>query len=226
MKKNVIYVACGSFIIIAVIGLLLFIFSGENLTEKKDFDIDGRWRVVTYINNGEVNLIENEFMIFSDNHADAYRDGKEQPYASSNFTINSSQQMLLPEISKKYIIDIRSENHIRLYESADTYMYLIRYPNEDMCDEKIDISNILGKWDVVYRDSAENYTNEYLVFEDKKMYDYQGNSESPVATLEYFWDGNQIVIDSINKRMVLHIISDIEIIFVETDTGFLWELRK
>ncbi len=226
MKKKFVYVVGGIVLAVMLSILVLFAFSGDNTIANQTLDVEGTWKVVTYVNNGTATLVENEFMIFSNGQANAYRDGNKDPYASSNFTIDSSMLMHLPEISRKYTVDSRSQNHIRLYESADTYMCLIRYFNEDVNNVEVDTSIVDARWDVVYRDSDENYANEYLIFENGIMYDYDGEDESPVATLDYVWNENQIFISAINKTMILHIISNTEIAFIETDTGYIWELKK
>lgn len=226
MKKKIIYVVGGIVLSVMILVLVLFAFSGDNTTSKQTVDVIGTWKVVTYVNNGQVTFAENEYMVFEGERAEAYRDGSNEPYASSNFTIDSSGVMKLPEISRKYIVDNKSQNHIRLYETADAYICLIRCPNEDISNEENDASIVIGKWDVVYRNSDRSYTEEYLVFENGMLHDYYGDSESPTTTMNYIWEENQIVVSTINKTMMLHIISDTEIAFIETDTGYIWELKK
>ena len=226
MKKRISYVICGVVLVMILVVLLVFAFSGNDTQSNETVDITGTWKVVTYVSNGSATLVENEFMIFSDNQAEAYRDKNKEPYASSSYTIDSYMLLELPEISRKYTVDIRSRNHMRLYENANEYMCLIRYPNEDMSSVETDTSIVAGKWDVTYRDSDNNYSDEYLVFEEKQMHDYHGNSKNPTAILDYTWDEKLIVISTIDKTMEFHIISDTEIAFVETDTGYIWELKK
>lgn len=226
MKKRMVYVVCTIILIAVVSGLILFALSGDNTSKSENVNVEGTWKVVTYVNNGAATLVENEYMVFSDGCANAYREGNEEPYASSKYTIDASLLMNLPDISRKYTIDSKSLNHMRLYENANSYMYLIRYPNKDMSDIEVDASLIYGRWDIVYRDSDTNYSDEYLIFENGKMYDYHGENQEPTATMEYVWNENQIVISTINKTMTLHIISDTEIAFIENDTGYIWELKK
>lgn len=226
MKKRIIYILCGIVLIALIAVLIVFIFSGDNTTPNKTVDVTGTWKVVTYVSNKKASLMENEFMVFSDSQANAYKDGNKEPYASSNYTIDSSLLMELPEISRKYTVDSRSHNHMRLYENANTYICLMRYPNEDMSNVEMDTSIVDGRWDVVYRDTDTNYADEYLIFENGTMYDYHGDDKKPTATMDYLWNENEIVISAINKTMVLYIISDTEIAFIETDTGYIWELKK
>ena len=225
MKKKIIYIFCGIFLISMILFLTLFAISGEDLNSDIEIDIEGTWRVVTYVNNNTVELVENEFMVFSNGWAEAYRDGSIEPYASSSFIIDSSGKLELSDISRTYIIDDKSQNHIRLYENSNVYMYLIRYPEEDMNNIEIDTSIVNGRWNVVYRD-ADNYAGEYLIFEDGIMHDYRVEGGEPTATINYIWNENQIVLSTINKTMLLHIISDTEIAFIEMDTGYIWELEK
>ncbi len=226
MKKKLIYVIWGIIVVVALAVMLIFALSGDITTKQQEVNIFGTWRVVSYVNNGVASLVEDEFIVFNGEQAFLYRDNNNKPYASSLYEIDASLLMELPEISRKYTIEPKSENHIRLYESAEIYLYLIRYPNENMSAIEVDNSVVTGKWNVTYRDTAHPIENEYLVFEDGKMLDYRNNDETPVATMEYTWNQNDIVIPTINKTMVLHIISENEIVFIETDTGFIWELKK
>lgn len=226
MKKKLIYVIVGVILVAVIVALLVFAFSGDNTSGSKKVDINGTWRVVTCVKNGTATLIDNEFMIFTDDRANSYRDGNAEPYASSSYSIDDAMTLDLPDLSRKYTIDRRSDNHIRLYENGEVYMYLIRYPNEDMSEVTMDTAIVAGKWDVVYRDTDKPISDEYLIFENSKMYDYRGDDVNPAATMDYVWYGKQIVISTIDKTMVLHCISDTEIAFIETDTGFIWELKK
>lgn len=225
MKRKSVYLICGIILVAAIAALLAFVFSGGDTTENGKFDIAGTWRVVTYVKGGTATLIDNEFIVFADGQVKDYRDGGAEPYVSSSYSVDSAMTLEMPEISKKYTVDKRSDNHIRLYESAEIYMYLIRYPNADMSKVTIDPAIVTGKWNVVYRDIDRPIPNEYLVFENGQMHDYRESAETPAATMDYVWNGNQIVIDAINKTMTLHIISSTEIAFIETDTGFIWELE-
>lgn len=225
-KKKIIYVACGCVLATLIALLLLFVFSGDINTLNKNVDVTGVWKVVTHVKDGSATLLENEFMVFKDGHASVYRNGNKEVYASSNFTIDSSMLMELSDISRKYTVEYRSNNLLRLYENSNMYMCLIRYPNQDMGDMEIDTSIVEGKWNVVYRDSDKTYAGEYLVFQNGIMHDYNGNDESPNLTINYSWSENKILMPSINKKMILYVISNSEIVFIETDTGYIWELKK
>ena len=134
MKRKGFFIVGGIVIAIAITFMLVFVFSGnDKKTDNTSIQMDGTWKVVTYVNNGEVSIVENEFMVFDNETANDYRDGNDIPYASSKYVLENNE-LILQDISRKYIVDQKTANYICLYEKKDVYMALIRYRNADMTD--------------------------------------------------------------------------------------------
>ena len=109
MKKKSIYVIVGVILVAVIVALLVFAFSGDNTSGSKKVDINGTWRVVTCVKNGTATLIDNEFMIFTDDRANSYRDGNAEPYASSSYSIDDAMTL---EFEKQFDIPFdKNESH-------------------------------------------------------------------------------------------------------------------
>lgn len=231
MKKKVICIICGIFIFVAIVAMIFFAVGGkDDMQQSQTISIEGTWKVAAYINNGEVSIIDFEYMVFANNIANDFRDGNELPFISSKYTFDSNTMILeLIDVSKKYTVERYTDNYIRLYETKEVYLELIRYPNEDMSEISVDTGIICGTWKVEYRNTEEIYAGEYMVFEKDIVSDYRTGSEQPTSTSPFSWkEGNCLCVDNWGKEMIMYPISEEEIIFVEIlpDTGYVWELHK
>lgn len=229
MKKNILYVLCAVVIIALLTAMLVFIFSGDHDTyESKTVELSGTWELVAVVQNDQPIFIENEFMIFTDSNADNYKNKSKEPYISSAYEISDGTKLILSDISKEYIIDKKTDNIMRLYESKDKYMLLIRFPNADMSDVSINNSVIYGKWKVIYKNAFdEQLFDEVLEFTADSLNDYRNGSTEPVATSSFSWDGAKYLnADKWGTKFEFHPLANDRIIFVEVESGIVWELEK
>lgn len=229
MKSKVPFIVCGVVVIIAIVAMVVFIFSGSNEVAVEPVNIEGTWKVAVYVNNGTTSIIDNEYMVFDEENASDYRDNMTEPYVTSSYTIDSSLMLALPDISRNYSIEKYTENYIRLYESQSVYMELIRYGNADISPLDIDPAAFEGKWNIVYRNTSNVYAGDYMVFENGTAAQYSAGASEPVATSSFSWqDGNHLVVDGWSKELVLYPLSDNTIIMVElaTESGFIWEFQR
>ncbi len=226
MKKKTLLIIGGAIALIAVIVLAIFAFSGEKEEAAMNINLEGTWKVAVY-NNGNMTIVDNEFMVFDEKTAKDYRGNNAEPFVSSNYTIDSNK-LTLPDISKSYTIDRRTENYIRLYESQDTFLELIRYKNSDMSAIEVDPNLMSGKWDIVYRNTDKPYSGSYLFFENGMIEQYQAGSNDPVASANYEIDDSHLVVDGWGKDMVIYQVNESTVVLVElaSDKGFIWELQK
>ena len=231
-KNNLLFVVGGIFIAIALIAMLLFVFSGDDNGEPEAVSIklDGAWKVVAYIQTGTTNIPEQEYFVFFGDTANAYRNDKANPYATSTYTFTAATypnwELNLPDISRKYTVSVVTDNYIRLYENSSVYMELIRYANNDLSDLDFTEDVVVGKWNVVYRNTSEVIADEILNFNDGFLDDYRNGGSEPVASVPYYWDENgYICVDALNAKMLCYPLSNEVIIFVEAVTGYVWELH-
>lgn len=228
MKKKEIFLICTGFIIITITAMLFFVLTGRNDITEKEINLCGTWEVVAAIENESVTLIDNEFMVFDTEMAYDYRDNILTPYVSSKYMIDYSNKVALqlPDINRTYVIEMKSDNYICLYENPQKHMRLIRYPNEERTAVEVNQSSIIGRWNVVYRNTTD-VANEILEFGESDLIDYRNESSVPYATSTYFWDNNIcFTAEQLNKTMEIHPQSEDVIILLETDTADIWELKR
>lgn len=225
MKKKSIYITCGIFITIAIVAMFVFIFGGENTFDSEKIDVEGTWKVATYINSENITLVDDEYMVFDLEKATNYRNGA--VYLESRYLMEDNSTIKLKDINCEYRVEKYTDNYIRLYENKNVYMDLIKCFDADLSEKVIDTSIVSGRWNVIYRQTDQVIVDEYLVFEDEVMSDYRNGEVVPVLVSDYSWQyGNHLIAESLGKDMVLNIISDNIIILIETDTGYIMELHK
>lgn len=112
MKKKFAYAACAIFIAIAF--MIIFVLSRKDTNQKSTINLEGIWRAAVSVDNKSVTFKNDEFMVFDTENAYGYKDNDEEPYASSKYKIETGKDnvLQLPDISRKYIIDMKSNNCI------------------------------------------------------------------------------------------------------------------
>ena len=229
MKKRISFVVCSVIVVATIIAMLVFVLGSNEDTTSEMLDLEGTWKVVAYFSNGTASIINSEYMVFDAETVKDYRDNTTEPFVTSKYTLDSNLKLSLSDISRQYTVKKATENYISLYETVDTYVELIRYPNADMSPVTIDTVAFEGKWDIVFRKTSNIYAGSYMVFDDGIAYQYTGTSDAPVATSDYFWqNGNHLMVSEWSKEMEVYPIFDDVVIMVEVaaDTGFIWEFKK
>lgn len=226
MKKKVLFITCAVVALIAVAAMLIFVFSGNDdpAPEQKALDISGTWEVVAMVQNDSPVFLDGQYMTFLEDNAKCYKDGNKTPYAESSYNVEGNI-LNLPDIGREYTVTVDTKNYIRLYESPEKWMVLIRYPNSDLTDVALDQTSIQGKWNVLYK--ASGPVSEVLEFTKDTLNDYRNGATAPDATSSYSWkDGGIIYADKWNKEFEYHYVSESTVVFIETDTGYIWELER
>ena len=137
-KKTAMIVAASVFVLVAIAALLIFVFSGDPKADMKTVELNGTWKVAAYFSNGTHTLPESEYITFTDDCATAYKDGA--TIATGTYSFADGTNLELNDISRKYKVERRTDNYIRLYESTHVYMELIRYPNDDLSASSVNTS--------------------------------------------------------------------------------------
>ena len=229
MKKNMIYILCGVLIVAALAAMLIFVFSGDNSPEQPTVDLKGTWKVVAYVQNETVSIVDKEFMVFDDTSVNDYRDQADTPFATSQYSLDEALLLKLPDINRQYKVVKHTDNYICLYENETTYLELIRFASVDMSPAAPDPSVIEGKWEIKYRNTSTPYAGDTLLFENGTLSHYKSGSTTPAATSSYEWtEEGQLNIVLWSKNMKVYQMADGNIVMFElaTDTGFVWELKK
>lgn len=224
-KKSVIIFTMSAFVILAIGALVIFAFSGNLTGNVKTVNLSGTWKVAAYFSNGTPTLPDKEFMVFTDDSAIAHRDGV--AIATSKYSITGGTNLELTEISRKYTVEHRTDNYVRLYENASVYMELIRYPNEDLSDISVDATKLYDKWNVVYRNTNTPIADEILIFTENAIKDYRNGSTEPAAVSNYSWTNEDCLLaDKWGIEFQLIQLSEYSIFFIEKQSGLIWELHR
>lgn len=223
MKKKVYIGAAIVIVVIAIIALIGFVFSGK--PAEASFELNGVWKVANNVNRGAVSIPQNEYMIFNDGEVSDYRDGNSTPFAKSSYKI-SGDTLELPDISRTYHISQQTEQYISLYIADDTYISLVKADSEETLSSSFDSTSVTGKWNVTYRPTAEPIVNEYLIFENGILTDYRNNSETPSIKAVYEWNDNVIKAPDLGIEMLGSKVAANRIILVDINDGYVWLLTK
>lgn len=223
MKKKVYIGAAIVIVAIAMIALMVFVFSGK--PAETSLELSGVWKVVKNVNEGSISIPQNEYMIFNDGEVSDYRDGNPAPFAKSSYKI-SGDTLELPDISRTYHISQQTEQYISLYTADDTYISLVKADSEETLNSPFDPASVTGKWNVVYRPTAEPIVNEYLIFENGILADYRDNSETPSIEAVYEWNDNVINAPDLGVEMLGAKVAADRIILVDINEGYIWLLTK
>lgn len=223
MKKKVYIGAAIVIVAIAMIALMVFVFSGK--PAETSLELSGVWKVVKNVNEGSISIPQNEYMIFNGGEASDYRDGNPAPFAKSSYKI-SGDTLELPDISRTYHISQQTEQYISLYTADDTYISLVKADSEETLNSPFDPASVTGKWNVVYRPTAEPIVNEYLIFENGILADYRDNSETPSIEAAYEWNDNVINAPDLGVEMLGAKVAADRIILVDINEGYIWLLTK
>lgn len=223
MKKKVYIGAAIVIVAIAMIALMVFVFSGK--PAETSLELSGVWKVAKNVNEGSISIPQNEYMIFNNGEASDYRDGDPTPFAKSSYKI-SGDSLELPDISRTYHISQQTEQYISLYTADDTYISLVKADSEETLNSSFDPTSVTGKWNVVYRPTAEPIVNEYLIFENGILADYRDNSETPSIEAAYEWNDNVIKAPDLGVEMLGSKVAADRIILVDINEGYIWLLTK
>lgn len=225
MKKKVVIGVTAAVVIIILVALLVFVFSGKNTENTAPIELNGIWKVTTNVVEGKVNIPQNEYMIFADGEASDFRDGNKEPCAKSSYSI-SGEVLELPDISRTYHIAKHTDQHVSLYTNDSTFMTLVQADSEDVLSEAFSSDLVTGKWNVTYRPTDKPIENEYLVFEDGNLADYRDNAEKPAIEAEYEWNGNIIKAPALGIEMMASFVGSNRIVLIDINEGYVWLLTK
>ena len=227
MKRRLVYLVSGVYILVSTIALMAFAFGGEELKTKEAFDFTGTWKIAARVDFGVATVNDKEFMSFEDDSASYDLLDAKSTHYQSKYQADATT-LELPDLSKSYRYEAYTDNYVRLYESKDVCLEVIRYPNKDLGPQDISGEDILqGKWTLAYRRSDAPYSNQYLLFEQNKLSLYMDGDEKPVLSAGFVWEDTQTLrVDELSMRMHLRPLDEQTIFFVEDGNGYIWELHK
>jgi len=228
MKKHMLMITALLCAALMLCGMVLFVFSGEEAQTLQTPALEGTWKVAA---KGKASVLsEDEYIVFEGDTAVNYRSGS--PYASSAYTLKDAKdgnhfKLTLGDLNRGYTLLALTENYIRLYESKDVYMDLVRYADAQMRPLPIEQGLEAGAWDVAYRATDKQGLREQLVFEAGKLYVYRNGAQETAMTAAYTMDADGLLlVPELGKQMQCVPLTDDVLFLVETDTGMIWELHR
>ena len=225
MKKTLVYVLGGILAAIALAVSLVFILGGNNENATVNIpDLTGNWVVAATYTNNTPTFTENQYMVFKDGTAAMYKDTVDEAYATSAYSINEAAQLLLPDISREYKIDKKTERCVHLCESADQYMLLIKLNGDTLPPVPCAQDDLNGKWNVTMKGDQFN-NGEILEFADGTLQYYKAGASEPSAVSEFSLENGVIKVPSLGMEMKCYAAADNTFVLIEQN-GIVWELAK
>lgn len=205
---------------------MIFVFGGDNDQPKAEqISLNGTWIIAAEYNNDVPVFVNDQYMVFSNDSVSVYKDDTQKPYAVSSYSINAANQIMLPDISREYKVEKKTEYCYRLYESATKYILLIKNGSDDLVETAVDTSALSGKWNVIMKGDQLN-NGESLKFSNDTIEYFKTPGETPTVTANYtISNGNMISADTINLELECFLVSENTMLFVE-NSGIVWELSK
>lgn len=226
MKKTGIYILCTVIVVAAVAAALVFALGGkEDAPEVQKPDLTGTWTVAAVYTNDTPTFTPGQYMVFSGTDAAMYKDGNATPFASSSYSVNEANQLLLPDISREYKIDKKTANCVRLYENTTQYMLLIKHGSTTLAPTAFTLDTMSGSWDVKMKGDQLN-NGERLVFSGDSLSYYKAGSTEPAATATVaLSDAGVLTVAAMNLTMTGYPVSADTFVLVEQG-GIVWEIAK
>lgn len=225
MKKTLLYIIGAIVVVAALTVSLIFVFGGKNENEQVNVpDLTGNWVVAAVYTNDTPVFTENQYMVFKDGTASMYTDGKSEPYATSTYSINEASQLLLPDISREYKVAKKTDHCVRLYESADKYLLLVKNSSEALVPEAVTVQDLTGSWNVAMKGDQLN-NGEKLSFADGKLSYYKAGATEPSATADFTLENGVLKAPTLGMEMRCYATSENTLALIE-QSGIVWELAK
>jgi hypothetical protein len=224
MKKKVLISIGAVVVAVGIVLAVLFalgVFGGTDVPETEEFSLEGTWIVAAVYNNDVPTFVEGQYMVFTGTDASMYKDDTTTAFATSTYTLDSANKLVLPEISREYKVAKKTDNCVRLYDTATTYTLIIR--NDDEGLKNAAIESLDGKWNITLKGDLLN-TGEAMAFTNGSLSYFKIDTPEPIMA-EYALENNVISIASLNMEMNCYKIDDATLIFIE-QSGIVWELSK
>lgn len=220
MKKSLVITLGVVFVVAALIVAIIFTLGGQEEPPKNEpASLEGNWLVPALYVNDVPTFVQNQSMSFSKDQASMYKDNSSTPFASSVYTINEAGQLILSDISREYKVDKKTDNCVRLYENATTYMLLVRNSGAVTTDI------LSGKWNVVMKGDQIN-NGEILEFSNDSLNYYKANSDTPFASSSFNLSSSGVIsAEKLGLTMNCYLATDNTILLIE-QSGIVWELTK
>ena len=220
MKKTV-FISVGTVVVVVLISLaLVFALGGKDELPKEDpVSLEGNWVIAAMCVADHPEFVQNQTIVFTEDRVAMYKEDHSDPYASSTYSVSEAGTLSLPDMSRQYRVDVKTNNCIRLYEDTTSYMLIIRN------DGDLDANIFQGKWKVAMKGDLRN-SGERMEFSGNSLNYYKGESETPAASAEFTLSETGIlVVEKLGFTMHCYRVSQDTLVFIEQN-GVVWELVR
>lgn len=227
MKKKIIYGICAGVVVIAVALCLIFVFSGNIEVANQAPKFEGTWMICANYTNEVPTFNENQYIVFENETAKIYKNDLKNPYATSKYIIDDANNLVLSDIDRKYLIDKKTDNCIRLYENAESFMLIVKNNSPELAVAGCTANDFKGNWNVVMKGSEINM-GDSLAFTEKSFEYYRASApDSPAATSAYSVSDDSILIaQEAGLSLKCYKTANGHIVMLEKNTSNAWEIAK
>lgn len=226
MKKPIIYGICAAIVVVAIAVSLIFVFSGNNeATTDNTPTLDGTWVICANYSAEVPTFNENQFAVFEGDSMKMYKGDLETPYATSKYLVDNANNLILSDIDMEYVIDKKTDNCIRLYENASTFMVLVKCSTSELAVEKCTATDFAGDWNVIMKGSEINQ-GDSLSFDDSSFKYYRAASSTPAVTSAYTVAESKLSAPGAGLNLRCLKTTNGNIIMLEEGNTNAWEITK
>ena len=212
---GLVFIAC----VVGIVSYILFSGNGEEIpSESKEISLAGTWRVYQYIGQN----VDNEFMVFDEDNVDDYRDGVQEPYASSTYSYENGE-LSMPDISKEFTVRILTKNHIILVEPNSYEWRMIKVANGGEDIQDVTAADLMGEYDVTMV-AGEPRDSETMTFTETDFTDVRDGKEYLSSKYEML-TSHIINAIGISKEFDVYQNGD-ALMLIDRVDGYAWELSE
>ena len=227
MKKSLLYVLSALVVFGFLGGMFVFssdTFKGDNNTSNNSMltvDMNGDWRLVVHKTPSDMETDIGFLSLNSESgiaHIERNPDGN---VTALDHTWSVSDNKLVVDGVGSFIVDVKTENYVHLYEAQDCYFGAIRCFDRDTVSGEPH-----GTWNVTFHQANQAFLDEYIVFENNTLYDYRDNTATPALVTAYHMTGpDRMYVEELHQDVLIRYASDKLMFLVESESGRTWELQ-
>ena len=164
--------------------------------------------------------VEDELMVFNEDSVADYRDGVQEPYASSTYTYENGT-LNMPDISREFTVRILTENHIILVEPNSYEWRMIKIADGGEKVQDVTAAGLVGEYDVIMV-AGEPRESETMTFTETDFTDIRDGEEYLSSEYELL-TSHILHAVGISKEFDVYQNGD-ALMLVDRVDGYAWEL--
>lgn len=238
MKKKPLIIVCICVVLIAVIGVIVFLSLTKDVkNDTPSASIEGTWQIISH-NTDPTNpdspfvLVEKQYLVIGETSVSYYVDGNlvlsgDYKYENSKLKLSNTETSI-ENFPEEFVVEqiANSSNYIKLIdEVAIRDWQLIRNAGDGITPTYVDKDSIGGTWDVVVH-GTNPVTDEQIDFDvaNKTMTDHRSSGD---ISVEYNWIGDdRVEFTGFGELVICNVSDDCFVMIQLEDKGNVWELHR